>query len=236
MRKRKLETAAKIKKKRIVVVDDHPIVRRGIAELLDDTDNLTACGQAGTVEEALRLVSKKRPDLALVDLFLDGIMATELIKDLSAKFPDMKILVFSIQKEALFAERALKAGADGYLVKEEATHEVLHAIQTLLDDKIYLSGKIGEKIFFDLGEEEEGGRRDFIKKLSDRELQVFELLGGGASIRGIAERLSVSPKTVETHCARIKRKLRLQTGSDLNRLALQWHTESLGRARQGLGA
>ncbi|HKY62248.1 MAG TPA: response regulator transcription factor [bacterium] len=219
-----------MKKSKIVVVDDHPIVRHGIALLLDDTDDLRVCGQAGTAKEVLPLLEKTRPDLVLLDLFLQGTIAVELIRKIRERFPNLPILVLSVQSEALFAERALQAGADGYVVKEEATAEILQAIQALLEGGVYVSKKLVDRMSFKVVTGDSRSR-EFVAKLSDRELQVLKLLGDGASIREAAADLALSAKTVETHCARIKRKLHLRNANELLRFAAQWQSQLSGISR-----
>jgi DNA-binding NarL/FixJ family response regulator len=218
-------------KAKIVVVDDHPIVRHGIVQLLDDTEDLRACGETGDPKEVLGLLDKSRPDLLLLDLFLRETIAVDLIRKIRERFSDLPILVLSIQNEALFAERALQAGADGYVVKEEATHEILQAIYALLEGGVYVSKNLVDKLSFKIVKGESGRTHDFIGKLSDRELQVLRLLGAGVSIRQAAEDLGLSAKTIETHCARIKNKLKLGNANELLRFATQWRSQLSGISR-----
>ncbi len=220
-----------VKKAKIVVVDDHPIVRHGIVQLLGDTEDLRVCGQAGDAKEVIPLLEKTRPNLVLVDLFLRGTIAVELIRKIRGRFSDLPILVLSIQNEALFAERALQAGADGYVVKEEATNEILQAIHALLEGGVYVSKNLVEKLSFKIVKGDGGRSGDFVAKLSDRELQVLKLIGEGVSIRQAAADLALSAKTIETHCARIKKKLQLRNANELLRFAAQWQSQLSGISR-----
>jgi DNA-binding NarL/FixJ family response regulator len=220
-----------MKKAKILVVDDHPIVRHGIIQLLNDTDDLRVCADAGDVREVLPLLEKTRPALILLDLFLRGTIAVELIRKIRERFPNLPILVFSVQSEALFAERAIQAGADGYVIKEEATAEILQAIQALLKGGVYVSKKLVDRLSFKIVPGKSAGSRDFVAKLSDRELQVLKLIGAGVSIRQAAEDLELSAKTVETHCARIKKKLQLRNANELLRFATQWQSQLSGISR-----
>ncbi len=213
------------KKYRIALVDDHPVVLKGLADLLSETEDLQVCGKAEDVEEALQLVAASEPDLVIVDLILKGILGIELIKELRQKYPPLRILVFSVKREACFAERVFKAGADGYVVKEDAPFEILRAAHTLLKGGVYVSKKIREEMVFEPGVPLGQGGRTLIQKLSDRELQVFKLLGQGSNPRQIADQVGAGVKTVETYCLRIRKKLHLQTGYDLLRLAIQQHPE-----------
>lgn len=220
-----------MKKSKVVVIDDHPIVRHGIMQLLEDTEDLRVCGEAGEPREVLPLLEKTRPALVLLDLFLRGAIAVDLIRKIRERFPNIPILVFSIQNEALFAERALQAGADGYVIKEEATAELLQAIYALLKGGVYVSKKLVDRLSFNIVPGTSGRPRDFVAKLSDRELQVLKLIGAGVSIRQAAEDLALSAKTVETHCARIKKKLQLRNANELLRFATQWQSQMSGISR-----
>lgn len=211
-------------KRRIAIVDDHPIVRRGIASVLADTENLSVCGQAEDIRQAVELLDRAHPDLMIVDLFLNGIIAFDLIRTLRARRPNLPLLVLSIRNEAHFAERALRAGADGYVVKENATQEILKAIYALLDGKIFVSENIVDRMSFTIEDGEGRGRR-FVGKLSNRELQVIQLISSGSTVRKIAGELNVSAKTIETYCERLKKKLRLTSAGDLLRFAVEWKSE-----------
>ncbi|MCE9625898.1 MAG: response regulator transcription factor [Deltaproteobacteria bacterium] len=160
--------------------------------------------------------------MLLLDLFLRGSMSVDLIRELRTRFPNLPILVFSIQNEAVFAERALHAGADGYVAKEDAVQELLQGIYSLLQGGVFVSKNLVDRLRFKLVRTSQEDKRAFVGKLSDRELQVLTLLGDGIGLRQAAEDLSLSVKTIETHCARIKRKLGLKDSNDLIRYAAQW--------------
>lgn len=220
-----------MKKARIAVVDDHPIVRHGIVRLLEDSEDLCVCGQASQAKEVMPLLEEVRPALLLLDLFLRGSIAIELIRKIRAAFPKLPILIFSIQNEALFAERTLQAGADGYVVKEEATEELLQAIQALLAGRVYVSKNIVDRMSVKVFPAKDSQAPKFVSKLSDREIQILKLLGDGVSIREAAEDLEISAKTIETHCARIKKKLQLRNGNELLRFAVRWQSDLSGISR-----
>lgn len=206
----------------ILIVDDHPLVRRGLAELIASEPDLEVWGQAASGEEALQLLARNQPDLMVVDISLKGINGLELIKRVRLQFPEILVLVSSMHDESLFGERALLAGASGYINKEEATDRVLDAIRQILDGRIYMSQTMVRHVLQPTGEE----RTPSLLHLSDRELEVFTLIGQGVTTRQIAERLKISTKTVETHRENIKAKLSLKTGMELTRRAVQWVLEN----------
>ncbi|MBI2921986.1 MAG: response regulator transcription factor [Planctomycetes bacterium] len=214
--------AAGASKRRVFVVDDHQILREGLRMLLDSQEDLAVCGEASSVQEGLRAILEAAPDLAIVDLSLENSNGLDLVKDLNARRPDLPVLVLSMHDEGLFAERAIRAGARGYLMKKEAGRELLSAIHTLLSGKIYLSEGRAQHV---LGAAlrgrtpAAGGPMD---RLSDREIEVFEMIGHGTRTRDIARNLHLSVKTVETHRARIKEKLGLPDSAQLVQHAVQW--------------
>ncbi len=213
---------AKTGKSRIVLVDDHPILREGLSRMINQEADLQVCGQAADASEALQLTTALRPDLAMVDLTLQDVSGLELIKGLRSRFSKMRILVLSMHKEALYAERALRAGANGYLMKQEAPETVLGAIRQVLRGEVYLSEKMSSRLVMEFTK---GGRNPAtspISHLSDRELEVFELLGRGYGTRQIAEQLHLSIKTVETHREHIKIKLQLENATELAQHAFEW--------------
>lgn len=209
-------------KKKVVIVDDHPIVRQGLAELIADQDDLTVCGEAEDATSALKTIEKTAPDLAVVDISLKNSSGIELIKDLRVRFPDLLILVLSMHDEAFYAERVLRAGARGYVTKAEATESVITAIRKLMDGGIYLSEKMASRMLskFVTGPVETGGFP--VERLTDRELQIFELIGRGIGTRRIAENLHLSIKTIESHRENIKRKLKLDNATELLQHAIKW--------------
>jgi DNA-binding NarL/FixJ family response regulator len=207
---------------RILLVDDHPIVRQGLKELVEQEPDMSVCGQAENVSQALQAVDQSRPHIAIVDISLQDSSGIELIKDLKARDADLPVLVLSMHDETLYAERALRAGARGYVMKEEATERLMTAIRKVLGGDIYLSDKMGARLLskFVAGGPQAGGSP--IERLSDRELQVFELIGQGLGTRQIAQSLHLSVKTIESHREHIKDKLRLASSTELLRHAMQW--------------
>jgi DNA-binding NarL/FixJ family response regulator len=209
---------------RILIVDDHPLVRAGLKSLIDAEPDLTICAEVGNVRDAIEVARETSPDLALIDISLEDGSGIELIKRLKVHAPELKMLVCSMHDESLFAERAINAGARGYVNKHQVTEQVLDAIRQVLAGRIYLSEKMVERVINGFAKKKDGAASS-IEDLSDRELEVFGLIGQGLSTSKIAERLHLSVKTVETHREKIKRKLQLATGGELVRHAVQWHIE-----------
>jgi DNA-binding NarL/FixJ family response regulator len=216
------ESTAKEVKPRILVVDDHPIVRHGLVQLLRHSREFQVCGQAGEAEEVLPLLGELQPDLLLLDLILSGRVVTDLIRECRKARPDLGILVISMQNEVFYAEQALKAGANGYIVKEEATRQILSGLRHILERKTYISYSIVKKMLYQFADEPADGKKDPVLKLSPREFQVFKLMGAGFATKNIAEELSVGVKTVEMYRARIKKKLHLENATELLRHAVRW--------------
>lgn len=209
---------------RVLIVDDHPIVRRGLAQLIEQEPDLLVCGEASDADTAVAAMAALAPDIALVDLMLKGASGTELIKKLRTLHANIPILVVSMHDEAVYAERALRAGAHGYIMKEEATGQVLTALRKVLDGDVYLSERmVGRLLRRMVGD---GSTAVGLERLSDRELEVFQWIGRGLSVNEIAKRLQVSPKTVETYRAHVKDKLHLQNSAEVMRVALQWSEQS----------
>src|SRR3954467_248092 len=209
-------------KARILLVDDHPIVRQGLAEMIDQEKDLQVCGTAEDVHKALDAVERLKPDLVIADISLKGSNGIELLKNIKIRYPRMLVLVLSMHDESLYAVRALRAGAAGYIMKQEATEKVLTAIHQVLGGEIYLSERMEKKMMHQLV----GGRTartgSPIEDLSDRELEVFGLIGQGHGTRQIAEELHLSIKTIESHRAHIKEKLNLRNATELVQHAIQW--------------
>jgi len=206
----------------VLLVDDHPIVRQGLSELLNRQGGLSVCGEAGSAAEALELLNTLRPDLVLVDVSLKQTSGLDLIKTIRAREPRLPLLVLSMHDECLYAERTLRAGARGYIMKQEASEKILEAIHCVLEGNIYLSEQMKEKMLQHLivgGAEPKGFSVD---NLSDRELEVFQLIGNGFGTRHIAEKLNLSVKTIESYRESLKHKLHLQSGADLVQHAIQW--------------
>ena len=209
-------------KTRILVVDDHPMMRASLIHLIEQQDDLICCGEAGSVAETQTVVAKQKPDLAILDLRLKNADGLELIKSLKAQFPELKILVMSQCEGSVYAERALRAGALGYLDKEQAADEVLNAIRTVLGGSVYLTRGLAALLLHHfVGSHSKGPRKDG-SPLTDRELHVLELLGSGMSTREIAGALNLSFKTIETHRENIKHKLGLNGAAALMRYASEW--------------
>jgi len=208
---------------RILIVDDHPLVRTGIAQLIGDTTDLEVCGEAGDMAEALQLVESTEPDLAIIDLSLSGGSGLDLIERIKIRAGDTLMLVASMHDESLYAARVLAAGARGYINKQEAPDKIIDAIRHVLNGKVYLSGRMTEIMLNSMlsGPDD----KHDIAALSNREIQVFEMIGQGMPPRQIANHLNLSVKTVETHQAHIKNKLGLSTGHELNQRAIRWILE-----------
>jgi DNA-binding NarL/FixJ family response regulator len=212
--------------KRIYIVDDHPLMRKGLAMTIEKEMGFEVCGQADSAEKALGEIIEKRPDAAVVDISLPGMNGIELVKNILHQFHDLKILIVSRHDEELYAERALRAGAKGYLMKLEAAETLITALRQILNGGIYLSDKIGAKMIMKLASGNVAKSENPLDQLSDRELEVFELTGKGLSTKEIGKKLHISVKTVESHRANIKDKLQLDTANELMRHAVRWVEES----------
>ena len=211
---------------RILVVDDHPIVRLGIGQMIGAEPDLLICGEADSAQEALELARHLKPDLAVVDLSLAQGTALGLIRDLLESVPGLQVLVLSMHDEALYAERVLRAGARGYIMKQAAISGLVNAIRKVASGQLYVSEKMTQRILERVGDPARSPAAP-LDGLSDRELEVFDLIGHGRSTTEIAGQLAVSVKTIETYRANIKTKLRLKDAADLVRIATAW-TEGLG--------
>ena len=208
--------------KKILIVDDHPLMRKGLAMTLEAETDLHVCAQVADAEEALSALEKYEPDLAIVDISLPGISGLELIKHIQALRPELRTLVVSRHDETLYAERAIRAGARGYVMKLEASNMIVKAVRRVLAGGIYVSEEINERLLLGLAAGRQELAQSPLEILSDRELEVFELTGRGLGTREIAERLHLSVKTVESYRARIKDKLNLKTAAELMQHAVQW--------------
>ena len=208
--------------KRILLVDDHPMVRERLMEVIVREPDLTVCGEAEDRFQAMEKIAATRPHLAIVDLTLKGSHGMELIKDAHSQYPDLAMLVVSMHDESLYAERVIRAGARGYITKQEATRKIMLAIRTVLNGGVYLSDKMTAQI----AAAAVGGARAKsslpMDKLSDRELLVFEMIGRGHGTRQIADELHLDMRTIETYRARIKEKLNLKDANDLLQHAIHW--------------
>jgi len=212
-----------VTKRKVLIVDDHPILRKGLTLLINQEPDLFVCAEAENAQMALESLDNVVPDMAIVDISLPGIDGIELIKELRLRHKDMPVLVVSMHDEALYAERSLRAGARGYIMKQEALEKVLVAIRKVLEGEIFVSERITTKMLEKFvsveGVSQAASPMDL---LSNRELTVFRLIGQGHKTRQIAERLHLSIKTVESYRAHIKEKLKLGDGTDLLKYAIQW--------------
>jgi DNA-binding NarL/FixJ family response regulator len=217
------ERKLSVKSKRTVfVIDDHPIVREGLTQLINREPDLTVCGTAEDIYEALKAMQTLKPDIALADISLKGADGIELIKNLKIRMPALPVLVLSIHDESIYAPRALRAGARGFIMKQEATENVLLALRRVLSGEIYLSKRMANKMLQQFVGASGTAQKFSIDRLSDRELEVFRLIGQGHGTRRIAEELRLSVKTVESYREHIKEKMTLSDASELVQHAIQW--------------
>ena len=216
------------KKSRIIVVEDHPVLLDGLRQLIGSQPDLACVGAADNTSDAKRVVEQSKPDLMVLDLRLKAGDALELLKSVRVEHPQLKMLVLSQYDELIFAERALRAGASGYIMKENATDEVLRAVRKVLAGELYFSERVAAAVLQRTLREKPSASRAGVEALSDREMQVFQLLGASYRTREIAEQFHLSRKTIETHCEKIKHKLNLHTAAELKEFARKWATENLG--------
>jgi DNA-binding NarL/FixJ family response regulator len=209
-------------KSSVFVVDDHPIVRQGLALMINAEADLMVCGEAEEAQTALQSIVESHPDILIIDISLDGPDGLELVKHVRSLFPELPILILSMHDETIYAERALRARANGYIMKQEATEKVLIAIRRILSGGIYLSERMANRILQQHARGGAAASQSRITELSDRELEVFRLIGDGHGTRQIADQLHLSVKTVETYQAHIKEKLLLRTGRELVQQAIFW--------------
>ncbi|MFM7603859.1 MAG: response regulator [Prosthecobacter sp.] len=207
--------------KRIVLVDDHPIMRQGLTQLIRMESGLEVCGEAGSAREGLELVSKLKPDLAVVDLTLPDKNGLELVKDIRVMYPATACLVLSMHDESLYGERSLRAGARGYVMKEEAADQLISAIHKIMSGGIYVSEALSVRMLEQITSPSRT-RAAGIDSLTDRELEILELIGKGVATKNIATLLNISARTVEAHRAHVKEKLGISDGAALVRYAVQW--------------
>ena len=208
-------------KSRVLLIDDHAIVRQGLAELINDQPDLITCGEADSPPQALKVIPEVKPDVAVVDVSLNSGDGIELCRQIHEQWPSIAILVLSMHDEALYAERALRAGARGYVMKQEPQETVMAAIRRVLKGDTHLSEKMAAKLLRSFTGSRASADTQPLERLSDRELQVFRLIGQGRSVKDIADELFLSPKTVETHKEHIKQKLNLDSSNDLLRYAIE---------------
>jgi len=215
-------TVAAARKRRIFLVDDHPLVREGLANLINGQTDLVVCGEAEDSAGAMTGIAKTRPDVALVDISLKNESGLELVKNLENQFPLVALIVLSMHDEALYAERALRAGARGYVMKRETTKSVLASIQRVLEGGVYVSERVVNSMARRFRSSPKGAESSPVERLSDRELEIFRLLGQGRTTAQIAEDLHLSLKTVQAYCARAKEKFGVSSLGELLRAAIRW--------------
>jgi DNA-binding NarL/FixJ family response regulator len=207
---------------RVLIVDDHPLLRRGVGQLIDQEKDLQVVAEAEDAHKAITAIENNNPDVALIDITLHGASGIELLKNIKARFPKLKMLVLSMHDESVYAHRALRAGASGYIMKQEGTEKVLTALRKVLRGEVYLSDRLGNRMLHRLVSGRAPLTTSPVEELSDRELEIFSLIGQGHGTRVIAEKLHLSIKTIESHRAHIKEKLNLQNASELVHHAIQW--------------
>jgi DNA-binding NarL/FixJ family response regulator len=213
------------RKRAVLVVDDHPLMRDGISQLIDQQPDLRVCGGASSGPEALKALDRLEPDLMLVDISLPGMDGIELIKAVRKRAARLPLLVLSMHDESLYAERAVRAGAKGYVMKHASAEILLAAIRRVLDGRVYLSPAMTDKLLDKMARDEAVGRESPLAALSDRELEIFKLVGRGLRTQRISEELNLSVKTVETYYSRIKRKLHIKDASELLQMAIAWRAD-----------
>lgn len=207
----------------IFVVDDHPIVVDGLKLLLENEKDLFICGFATDAAQALEKIEKLNPDLIIVDISLKGSMnGIELIKSLKSLYPDLLIITLSMYDESLYAERAIRAGSKGYIMKQEMTNTIINAIRKVLEGKIYLSDNISMNLLDIYMSGKVKKNKDIISSLTDREFEIFQLIGNGHKTRDIAKSLNLSVKTIETYKLRIKEKINISSSPELTKFAIEW--------------
>ena len=214
-------------KRSVFIVDDHPLVREWLKNLINQQPDLLVCGEAESAPQAVQAIALARPDIAIVDISLKGSSGIELIKNVKQSHPDMAVLVLSMHDESLYAERALRAGATGYIMKRESTQKVIEGIRHVLAGKLFVGDLVKDEFTRRVAENKKQPPRSPVEELSDRELEVFEMLGQGLGTRQISDALHVSIKTVQVYCARAKEKLNVGSATELLREAIRWNESKL---------
>ena len=213
---------AEPKKKTVFIVDDHPLLRKGLALLINREPDLAVCGEAEDAQTAMKAITAGKADIMIVDISLSGPDGLDLLKNIRTVHPDLAVLILSMHDESIYAERALRARANGYIMKQEATEKVLTAVRCILGGEIYLSERMSRKLLHQyISNSVRPATNSELSTLSDRELEVFRLIGEGRGTRQIADKLHISIKTVETYQAHIKNKLSLASGRELVQYAIQ---------------
>lgn len=210
------------RKARIYLVDDHPIIRKGFTQVINQESDLEVCGSADNAEDTLRDVINLKPDCVIVDVLLENASGIDIVKGLKRRFPGLCMMVLSMHDESIYAERALRAGARGYIMKKEASEKIVGAIRHVLSGKIYLSDEMSSRLLEKFTLPEQDMSDSAIDQLTDRELEVFRMIGRGYKPGDIARELNLSTKTIETYRDHIKRKIGVRTAAELTRLAVDW--------------
>lgn len=207
---------------RVFIVDDHPLVRQGLAQIIDSQEDLELCGEAEDSPSAMKGVEQTKPDAIIVDISLQGNNGLELIKNIKAVHEEIPILVFSMHDESIYAQRALRAGAKAYVMKKESSDKIVEAIRKILKGEIYVSSRVADQVLHQIVNGPANTTASPIDRLTDRELEVVQLIGRGLSTREIAESLNLSVKTIESHRAHVKEKLSLRNATELVQFSVQW--------------
>lgn len=207
---------------RVLVVDDHPAIREAIADIIADKMGMELVGQASNADEAFQLVQKMQPDVAVIDISLEDAHGLDLVQNIRAQYPKVQVVVFSMYDESVYAERAIRAGASGYLMKSEPTQSVVEAIRSVMQGEVYLSRRMASRMLSKIATGRSSSPGFAIDQLTDREMAVFQMLGEGYSVQEITQRLNLSRKTVETYRRRVKEKLDFETVAELLQYAVQW--------------
>lgn len=215
-----------MKKTRIFIVDDHPVIFQGLTALLNQDSRYEVCGYGQDVNSALQGIADTKPELSIVDISLkEGVSGLDLMRQLSSDYPEMRIIALSMHDESVYSERAIRAGAHGYVMKSELINTLVNAIEKVMSGEMYLSGDAASKIIMKLTQKQGQSRVDITEQLTNREFEVFSLIGEGYKTRDIASRLFLSPKTVETYRMRIRMKIGLEDSAELTRYAVSWNRE-----------
>ncbi|PKL74604.1 MAG: DNA-binding response regulator [Candidatus Melainabacteria bacterium HGW-Melainabacteria-1] len=215
------DTARERKSRRIFIIDESPVVRQGLMQIIGSREDFQVCGEARNSDEAIRQIARTSPDLVIIDIAIEGVGGIDLIKALKSRYPALEILVLSDHDESMYAERSLRAGAGGYIMKREASQAVLQALITVIEGRQYLSDRMKEEILGKISRANPD-KGIGVEKLSNREFEIFQLIGKGLGNRNIAEKMNISVKTVENYRERIKSKLNIDNSQTLVQFAVQW--------------
>ncbi len=219
---KKKQDKANEKKTQVLIVDDHPVIRDGLVTIINHEPDLNVCGQAGDAYTALKAVAELKPDVVVTDISLKSSDGIELTKNIKARYPKLPVIILSVHDESLYAERALLAGAKAYLMKDKVSENIIKAIRMVLTGEIYVSDAILKKFLHKIAGDKAGTTKTPIESLSDREFEVFRLIGEGLKASQIAEQLHLSIKTIETYRTRLKEKLDLVNASELLKYSIRW--------------